>query len=257
MKCEYGCGNEAVYQFKNGKWCCKESSKKCPEIIKKSSDGRKGKKRTEEQILNISVAHMGQKSLTKGKSYKELYGEEKAIEIKEKMRINKLVTKDIDKIKIRYPFLYLVEEFEVKEETVYVKCKNSKCNRWFEPTYTQIYERHRALTKPAGFEENNFYCSENCKNTCTIYGASPDNLIYSHSEYQIFRNFVLERDNYECQYCGNKAEHVHHERPKKLEPFFALDPDLAWSVCKKCHISKSHKKGTTCSTGNLSRSACS
>ena len=32
--CEYGCGQEAVYQFKNGKWCCSENVSKCPEIIR-------------------------------------------------------------------------------------------------------------------------------------------------------------------------------------------------------------------------------
>ena len=28
--CEYGCGQEARYQFKNGKWCCGESCNSCP-----------------------------------------------------------------------------------------------------------------------------------------------------------------------------------------------------------------------------------
>jgi len=27
--CEYGCGNKAQYQFKNGKWCCSESPNQC------------------------------------------------------------------------------------------------------------------------------------------------------------------------------------------------------------------------------------
>jgi len=28
--CDYGCGQEAIYQFKNGKWCCSESHNACP-----------------------------------------------------------------------------------------------------------------------------------------------------------------------------------------------------------------------------------
>jgi len=28
--CEYGCGRPAVHQFKNGKWCCETTWKKCP-----------------------------------------------------------------------------------------------------------------------------------------------------------------------------------------------------------------------------------
>ena len=27
--CEYGCGREAKYQFKNGKWCCEKHWSKC------------------------------------------------------------------------------------------------------------------------------------------------------------------------------------------------------------------------------------
>lgn len=32
--CDYGCGREAKYQFKNGKVCCEKSFNKCPEMIK-------------------------------------------------------------------------------------------------------------------------------------------------------------------------------------------------------------------------------
>jgi hypothetical protein len=77
---------------------------------------------------------------------------------------------------------------------------------------------------------------------------------YTQSEYNQFRNYVLERDKYKCQYCGKSADHVHHEKPQKLEPFFALDPDLAWSVCKKCHYEKGHKD--ECSASNIAARMC-
>ena len=35
--CDYGCGQEAKYQFKNGKWCCSEYSSQCPAMRKKMS----------------------------------------------------------------------------------------------------------------------------------------------------------------------------------------------------------------------------
>ncbi len=38
MLCEYGCEQEAKYQFKNGKWCCSKSFSKCPMIRKKRSE---------------------------------------------------------------------------------------------------------------------------------------------------------------------------------------------------------------------------
>ena len=33
--CDYGCGQLAQYQFKNGKWCCSANTSKCPSIKNK------------------------------------------------------------------------------------------------------------------------------------------------------------------------------------------------------------------------------
>ena len=44
MICEYGCGQEAKYQFKNGKWCCSKNHRQCPEIKKKMGLYRRGSK---------------------------------------------------------------------------------------------------------------------------------------------------------------------------------------------------------------------
>lgn len=35
--CDYGCGREAKYQLKNGKWCCSISYNSCPECRRKNS----------------------------------------------------------------------------------------------------------------------------------------------------------------------------------------------------------------------------
>ena len=39
--CDYGCGQEAKYQLKNGKWCCSDSHTSCPEVRNKNSKGVK------------------------------------------------------------------------------------------------------------------------------------------------------------------------------------------------------------------------
>lgn len=41
MICEYGCGREAKYQLKNGKWSCSVSQNSCPERIRACSEGMK------------------------------------------------------------------------------------------------------------------------------------------------------------------------------------------------------------------------
>ena len=49
---------------------------------------------------------------------------------------------------------------------------------------------------------------------------------------------------------------VHHERPQKLEPFFALDPDFSWSCCKKCHREKGHESDTECDVKEIRKVNC-
>jgi len=39
--CEYGCGQKATHQFKNGKWCCSKSQNSCPVVRRKNSDTNK------------------------------------------------------------------------------------------------------------------------------------------------------------------------------------------------------------------------
>lgn len=72
--CDYGCGQLAHYQMKNGKWCCNKSSNKCPALIerrlksfRKSIENGSyipswtGKHHTDEQRKNLSekmkIAH--------------------------------------------------------------------------------------------------------------------------------------------------------------------------------------------------------
>lgn len=53
MICEYGCGQEALYQFKNGKWCCSNNWESCPAKRKRLSDNLKGKKPSPESIQKM------------------------------------------------------------------------------------------------------------------------------------------------------------------------------------------------------------
>ena len=48
MLCEYGCNQEAHYQLKNNKWCCCNSYKKCPEVLRKNKEGQQRTKQLKE-----------------------------------------------------------------------------------------------------------------------------------------------------------------------------------------------------------------
>jgi len=293
VECSYGCGREAKYFLKNGNPCCSERFQLCPEPIRKSANTRIGQKRSKETKKLLSEIHKGHKSNKKGKTYIELYGKEKADKIKKKMSINSKVS--IEQIQKRYPFFSRIEEMRYnpnKTKEIQVHCKNHNCPNskeqggWFTPTYNQLSERIRQLENDWGNCSSYFYCSKECKNICPLYGKTvnqllkeyeinDDNLeIYTSEEYQIFRQEVLKRDDYKCIYCGekaehvhhirpqklepffSKAEHVHHIRPQKLEPFFSLDPDFGISVCINCHFLYGHKTNTNCSTNNLAKKVC-
>ena len=178
-------------------------------------------------------------------------------------------------LKIKYPFFCKIEELREEPKTgeIQVHCKNHKCKNskenggWFTPTYNQLYNR---ISYIESSDSCNFYCSDECKNSCSIYGKSAATLIkldkikaghspeeqYTNEEYNTYRLEVLNRADYTCEYCGEKATYCHHIRPQKLEPFFSLDPDYGVACCQKCHYEYGHPTGTDCSTGNLAQRIC-
>jgi 5-methylcytosine-specific restriction endonuclease McrA len=278
--CEYGCGQEAKYQLKNGKWCCSKSQNSCPEIRRKNSktnklkqagknNGMYGKKQSIESKRKNSEAikkiWADPQSTFNTKKYRK--------KLKDALKIvGKKRRRTINMMKKKYPIFCYIEEMRYnpdksKDKEIQVHCANHSCinskenGGWFTPTGSQFHERIRALEKES-LDNDRFYCSEECKNICPIYRLHYDpnkketETPYTQEEYQQFRQFVLKRDNYICQYCGGKATIIHHERPQKLEPFFSLDPDLAWSCCEECHYKYGHKTGTECSTGNLAKRMC-
>lgn len=74
MQCEYGCNQEAKFQLKNGKWCCCEHNNKCPERIRKNSEGLKkayleGRKKLNPAFDTYRTWSKGLNSLTCDKIY--------------------------------------------------------------------------------------------------------------------------------------------------------------------------------------------
>jgi hypothetical protein len=273
MKCEYGCGQEAKYQLKHGKWCCSERFNSCPEVRRKNSEtnrikqagknnGMYGKKQSIESRRKNSESNKKVWADPNSTFNKKSYRKNLRSALKQ---VGKSRRRTIEMIKKRYPLFYKIEKLRYNpnkpgEKEIQVRCKNHDCKKWFTPTNIQLYERIRNI-EHHGLDNSFYYCSDECKNICPLFNLHSDpyrdkETPYTESEYQIFRSYVLKRDNYICQFCGDLATEVHHERPQKLEPFFALDPDYAWSCCEKCHYEKGHPKETECSTGNLANVMC-
>ena len=327
MICDYGCGQEATHQFKNGKWCCSKYVNQCQNpILKerriKSKLGSKngmynkkhkikskqkmslnqiGKKRSEEFKRKISFATSGKKNpfynkthtketrkriskskigtilsqetknkMSKSKTGKNhhMYGKHHSVDTIKK--ISKTQRRTIYQIKERYPTFAKVEEMRYNpdkpgEKEIQVHCKNHNCKNskeqggWFTSTKIALNNRISCIENPIAFGECNLYCSDKCKKECPLFALQPKNNIehlYTAEEYQTFRQQVLNREDYKCEYCEEQATHIHHSRPQKLEPGFALDPDFGVACCEKCHYKYGHKTGTECSTGNLSKLIC-
>jgi len=354
--CEYGCGQKATHQFKNGKWCCSKIRQQCPQLrnnhskkmsgennpmynkthspevkyklrelklgnvpwnkdktgvfsnetLKKMSESSKGKRpewspwnkgKTKEsdkllkkmsesskgktpwnkgktgiystETLNkISKAMKGKPGYWKGKTHSEetrlklskvnkgRYHSEKT---RLKMSINSTYTNKLEHWKTKFPFFCKIEK--LKEVNNKIQCQCKLCNKWFFPTYDQLYSRACHVEREDGNGGSYIYCSVECKNECPLFhkrGINPSSKTeythYTTGEYNTFREEVLKREEYKCEYCGEEANIVHHSRPQKLEPFFSLDPDYGISCCKKCHYEKGHKD--ECSTGELSNLIC-
>jgi 5-methylcytosine-specific restriction endonuclease McrA len=263
---------------------CEQAVKKGNKYIHGHNKPNLGKKFSEKTRNKMSIMHKGQMSGMKGKKGRTAWnkgkiginlGKKHSFATKNKISKALIGNKNsyftIEDLKNKHTFFSKIEELRYnpnkpEEKEIQVHCKYSECfnskekGGWFTPKRSQLYVRISALENSECLDGYYFYCSEKCKQECPLYrlhhdpNKKQDEITYTNSEYQTFRIFVLKRDDYICQFCGDKATEVHHERPQKLEPFFALDPDYALSCCEKCHYKKGHQD--KCSTGNLARKIC-
>jgi hypothetical protein len=125
-------------------------------------------------------------------------------------------------------------------ELIQVKC--NKCENWFNPTNIQVFARIKAIE---GFHsagtENRLYCSDNCKQTCSVFAQKKysSNGKKSNNKRRPLqsqlRELVLERDNNTCQLCGSTEDLIcHHFTGVEQNPIESADVDNCITVCKKC-----------------------
>lgn len=62
------------------------------------------------------------------------------------------------------------------------------------------------------------------------------------AEFTKLRNFVFNRDDYTCKYCGLMGGHLHahHKIPYWVKQDAFLDVNNLVTVCTKCHFEKAH-----------------
>jgi hypothetical protein len=197
-----------------------------------------------------------------------MFGKSRSIKIRECLsKFNKFTLKDYQE---KYPWFLLIEELrdypnsEIGKAGVQVRCK--KCGQWFTPYTYEIANRIIALKNNR--DNGYFYCSDECKNSCSLFGLRINeflNISYidSNEGNYSWRCEVLNRQLQSEDLCFNHCEicnsetnlHVHHEKPQKTHPHMALDPDNGIVLCENCHLKYGHRDN--CSTGSLANKICS
>jgi len=130
-----------------------------------------------------------------------------------------------------------------------------KCDKWYIPKRNDIAHRIQVLKNQQKGEQH-LYCSDECRNSCSIFGKSPEQLMKEDAvragrlgwleldrEVQPeLRKLVLERDEYQCVKCGSDGPlHCHHIYPVSTNPLESADIDNCMTLCINCH-EESHKK---------------
>jgi len=149
-----------------------------------------------------------------------------------------------------------------------VKC--FKCGEWYIPTRNDVVSRIQHLKGNKNYpSENRFYCSNKCKNSCSIYNKNINVIIKENAiragqlswleltrEVQPqLRQLVLEHDNNQCIKCGNKENlQCHHILPVNIEPLLSADIDNCITLCYTCHKEVHKKDG--CRYGQLHIKIC-
>jgi len=184
-------------------------------------------------------------------------------------------------LKKRFPELVKIENLiEGPNGEILGHCKNSNCpnseenSGYFKLTVAQIWYRNLGINSTS--DGSYFYCCEECKKSCILFGRSANtlnNIISpkgnlnqaSTQDLSIWRKEVFSQqlkdnptrlENF-CEICHSTTSlHCHHILPQKLYPEFALDPDNGIALCSECHTKYGHTKGTECSTGYLGNTNC-
>ena len=126
-----------------------------------------------------------------------------------------------------------------------VRCTNSGCKKWFMPITESVWARVSRLNSIIG--EGRFYCSENCKHSCSLYRQRlyfKGNKPHQESRDPDWSKMVKERDNYECQICGSTEDLIaHHFEGLEQNPIESADIDMGITLCKICERRAHKDKG--------------
>lgn len=133
-----------------------------------------------------------------------------------------------------------------------VRCK--MCQKLFTPNRNQVFNRIRVINT-LGEGESNFYCSDECKQECSIYNVRSDTHILAQqidnyeAKVKLARNCQLETKRilrqhqmdqfgyHFCEKCGKSVENpeLHHTIEVAKDPLGSITIAGQMLVCTECH----------------------
>jgi len=141
-----------------------------------------------------------------------------------------------------YAYQLTIEECSKSDKDGLLLAKCTYCGHYFYPTRTEISNRVKAL-KGQKIGESRLYCSQGCKDSCSIYGKEkwPEGYGKKRNTEVVpeLRQLALERDDYECQRCGKHindvALYIHHIHGATQNKMIANDLWNVITFCEDCH----------------------
>ena len=194
--------------------------KKLPKVGAKISKALKGRIFSKEHCRNLSRAR-------KGKSHKGKGG---------------VVKYDLALYDTHANKLWNEQTRRDPENPNLLQVRCAYCNKWYTTTRTQANAR-RMFINGHVINEHKFYCSDNCRQACPVYGQIEWPKGFKHATSREvdpqLRQMVLERDNWTCQICGKTVDeaeiHCHHMDPATQNPMFQNDMGSCITLCCWCH----------------------
>jgi hypothetical protein len=157
-----------------------------------------------------------------------------------------------------------------KQDQNMLEVKCFKCGKWYIPTLGNLNSRIQILKNNDNYQgQSRFYCSNECKNTCSIFGKKIESLMkqdvvisgriswmeLTREVQPELRQIVLKRDKYKCVKCNSiKNLQCHHILPVSIEPLLSADTDNCIILCKDCH--KEVHKQDGCKYNQLRMEIC-
>ena len=242
-----------------------ETKRKISRSTSGKNNSRYGKQHTDESKRKMSKHHKGKKLSEEHKrKISESLKRDKHYNWKGGYRSN-----SIPMYETYAPQLEWCEEVRRnKQDPNILEVRCFKCNKWYMPSLNEINSRIQSLKGNYKGSEL-FYCSDGCKNSCSVYGKSPEILMKEDAiragrlqwlelgrEVQPeLRHMVLKRDEYSCVKCGsNENLQCHHILPVAVEPLLSADIDNCITLCYNCHKKVHQKDG--CRYGQLIMNEC-